>query len=129
MVRGQHGEDRLLVAALEDRGGQSHRVDGVATGGLAEQVLVVEGGDRLEDRPAEPLGGADEAVARLDHALEAIDRLLEQAAVLGKKGKKLLGTLAAAQRPEPRAGASRHDHAVSHERSVAEARRVFPVGR
>jgi hypothetical protein len=89
----------------------------VSRGCGSPRRLAAGSSGRLRRTPPLAGGGTDEYLLRLKDAAQAFVAELQQALAVDEL-EKLLGLVAARQRPKPRAGASRHDHAVSHLHSL-----------
>jgi hypothetical protein len=72
VIRGNDGEDGVLVALVQDGGGKADCVGRVAALGLAEQVLLGQLGEVLQHLRAVRGGRADEDALRGQHAAQAL---------------------------------------------------------
>ena len=111
MVRGQGGDDGLGIALVDDQIAQPGRRAAVPPEGLDDEVfqrdfrrLGVQAGDLI-------LAGDDVHMVRGQQRLETPDAHLKHGLVTDQ-AQHLLGPCLAAERPQPRAPAARHDQGV-----------------
>ena len=113
LVGRHHGDDRLGVAGGEHRRGPGDRVEGVATLGLAEDVLRRHLGQVGRDGVRVVPAGAHEDVRGGHQALDALVRQPQQA-LAADDLEQLLRHVLPGERPEPFAGTAGDDQHVPH---------------
>ena len=106
MVGRKHPDDRIGIAALQQKRRQPNRWRGIAPDRLGQHLVRIEPGKLLHDRVAQVLVGDDPEPLARRQRLEPLDRLLDHA-LRAVERQQLLGPALAAERPEARAAAAR----------------------
>ena len=101
MVSREHSHHRLRIDRLQDMGGESNSRSRVALRGFGQDLPFGNLGKLLHDLRAQMIVGENPDTFGRQNRPQAVDRLLDQAAV-AEKFQDLLGVGPPAARPEPR---------------------------
>ena len=113
MVGREDGDHRVRVVPGDHGRTETDRIDRVAAGRLAEELLRGQPGNGVEDHLGMLLAGADKAALGGNEPFQPLVGDLQKA-LAGNEGDELLRQGSAAHRPQSRARAAGNDQCVSH---------------